>query len=260
MSRLKALAQPVTFAKRAFLSSLDFFQKIIAVRISMLSVIPVPPAPAPEQTEKKHDAEKPVAVNTQARTFPPLHLETTAFTRKQLVHPEARQIALAGRSNVGKSSLVNALAGRKALAKVSATPGKTRSINYYRIGETHTYLVDLPGYGFARCSQTERKAWGDLLQFYCTHTPGLQGLVLLLDARLQPQKTDIELVAFAGRLALPLVGVLTKADKCSKKELTATMRSWEPLLGGSSLLTSSARSRKGLESVWESILTLLSSD
>lgn len=224
----------------------------------MPSIAPVPQASEPEQTEKKQNGERSAGENApQTKTFPSLHLETTAFTRKQLVHPDAPQVALAGRSNVGKSSLVNALAGRKTLAKVSATPGKTRSINYYRIGETITYLVDLPGYGFARCSQSERKAWGDLLNYYCTHTQGLRGLVLLLDARLQPQKADKELAAFAAGLSLPLVGVLTKADKCSKKELAATARAWAPLMGESSLLVSSARSRKGLEGVWESILALL---
>jgi GTP-binding protein len=83
----------------------------------------------------------------------PLTLAATAFTREQLIHPETSQAALAGRSNVGKSSLINALAGRKALAKVSAVPGKTRSINYYQLGPAMCFLVDLPGYGYARCSR-----------------------------------------------------------------------------------------------------------
>ena len=191
------------------------------------------------------------------KPFPALHLEATAFNQKQPIHPEAPQVALAGRSNVGKSSLVNALAGRKSLAKVSATPGKTRSVNYYRIGETGAYLVDLPGYGYARCSQSEREAWGRLLEYYCTQTPGLKGLVLLLDARLAPQKSDKELLSFALGLSLPLTPVLTKADKCSKKELAETMRAWEPFTGKAAMLVSSARVKTGLDLVGQRMMDLL---
>lgn len=193
----------------------------------------------------------------KASLFPALILEATAFTRKQLIHPELPQLALAGRSNVGKSSLINALAGRKALAKVSATPGKTRSINYYRLRDSECFLVDLPGYGYAKCSHAERDKWGELLQYYCANTPGLKALVLLLDARLTPQKADKELLAYAARLALPVLAVLTKADKCSKKELTATIRSWEALAGKGSLLATSARSRAGLSELGERILDIL---
>ena len=88
---------------------------------------------------------------------PVLTLETTAYTLEQLISLPEAQIALAGRSNVGKSSLINALAGRKKLAKVSSTPGKTRSVNYYRVTPHDFYLVDLPGYGYARASHTERE-------------------------------------------------------------------------------------------------------
>ena len=95
---------------------------------------------------------------------PTLTLETTAYTIEQLARMPQAQIALAGRSNVGKSSLVNALAGRKALAKVSSTPGKTRSVNYYHVDPDGFYIVDLPGYGYARCSQQERQKWGELLE------------------------------------------------------------------------------------------------
>lgn len=191
---------------------------------------------------------------------PALLLEATAFTRGQLIHPEAPQVALAGRSNVGKSSLINALAGRKALAKVSATPGKTRSINYYRLDRldgADAYLVDLPGYGYARCSQAERNKWAELLRHYLTDTPGLRALALLLDSRLSPQKADRELLAFASSVSLPVLPVLTKADKCGKKELTACRRAWEPLLEGGTLLISSARSRHGLDELWQALLRLL---
>ena len=94
---------------------------------------------------------------------PTLTLETTAYTLVQIPDREGAQIAFAGRSNVGKSSLVNALAGRRKLAKVSSVPGKTRSINFYLAEPFGFYLVDLPGYGYARASHEERRAWGKLL-------------------------------------------------------------------------------------------------
>lgn len=188
--------------------------------------------------------------------FPTLTLEATAFTRAQLIHPEEAQVALAGRSNVGKSSLINALAGRKALAKTSATPGKTRSINYYRIEGTTTCLVDLPGYGYARCSQAERNNWAALLHEYLTSTPGLRAMVLLLDARLTPQKLDKDLLAFAEGLGLPVLSVLTKADKCSKKELAACKRSWEALVGHNILVTS-AQKKEGIAELWQHLLEIL---
>ena len=189
--------------------------------------------------------------------LPALLLEATAFTRGQLVHADAPQIALAGRSNVGKSSLVNALAGRKALAKVSATPGKTRSVNYYRLQGTEAFLVDLPGYGYAKCSHEERKKWGELLQYYFQNTPGLKSLVVLLDARLSPQKADRELIAYASGLGLPLLAVLTKADKCSKKELAGTLRAWEPLTGKDALMVTSSRNRAGIKEFSSHIASLL---
>ena len=192
----------------------------------------------------------------EAAIPPPLLLEATAFTLGQLIHPDAAQVALAGRSNVGKSSLINALAGRKTLAKVSATPGKTRSVNYYRVGKTDAYLVDLPGYGYAQCSQSERNKWADLLQQYLKGTPGLRALALLLDARLLPQKLDRDLLAFADSLSLPVLPVLTKADKCSKRELNTCTRAWEALIGRN-LLATSAHNKSGIDILWKELLRLL---
>ena len=186
-----------------------------------------------------------------------LALEATSFTLAQLIHPDAPQVALAGRSNVGKSSLVNALANRKSLAKVSATPGKTRSINYYRVDPTATYVVDLPGYGYAKCSQEERNKWAALMEHYLCNTPGLAALILLLDARLPPQKLDKELAAFAVQHSLHVVPVLTKADKCNKKELAACKRAWGAFLDENSLLVTSSEAKSGMEELWQTIMTLL---
>ncbi|MDR1658927.1 MAG: ribosome biogenesis GTP-binding protein YihA/YsxC, partial [Desulfovibrio sp.] len=147
-----------------------------------------------------------------------LILENTVFTSAQLPDCAETQIALAGRSNVGKSSLLNALAGRKNLAKVSATPGKTRSINFFRAMPWNFYLVDLPGYGYARASHRERDNWAKLLERYLTKTKNLRALVLLLDCRLPPQKNDMELTRFAGASRFSLLPVLTKTDKCNRRE------------------------------------------
>jgi len=197
------------------------------------------------------------SVASDVPRFPGLILEATAFNRQQLVHAGAPQVALAGRSNVGKSSLINALAGRKALAKVSATPGKTRSINYYRLRDAEAFLVDLPGYGYAKCSHEERQKWGELLQFYFCNTPGLRSVAVLLDARLSPQKADKELMAYAAGLGLPTLAVFTKADKCGKKELAATLHAWEPLIGKESQVITSARSRTGLDALEQRLTRLL---
>lgn len=198
--------------------------------------------------------------NNSRKVFPPLALEATAFNQAQLIHADVPQLALAGRSNVGKSSLVNALAGRKSLAKVSATPGKTRSINYYRIGAKDAYLVDLPGYGYAKCSQEERNKWAYLINWYLANTPGLRALVLLLDARLEPQKADLELLAFAQSRSIEILPVLTKADKCSKKELAFSVKAWGRHLDRAALLSTSAKDRAGVEAVWEKLLQLLADD
>lgn len=184
-----------------------------------------------------------------------LTLETTAYALDQLlILPEA-QIALAGRSNVGKSSLINALAGRKKLAKVSATPGKTRSVNFYRVEPQHFYLVDLPGYGYARASHEERRKWAKLLEHYLAGCKTLKALALLLDCRLSPQKIDLELASFARACRLPLLPVLTKADKCKQRERALRQKEWHELLAVKPLLTSSS-SRLGMEELWRALIEI----
>jgi GTP-binding protein len=188
---------------------------------------------------------------------PSLILEATAFAKDQLIHPEAPQVALAGRSNVGKSSLINALAGRKRLAKISATPGKTRSVNYYRVEPWNAYIVDLPGYGYAQCGRQERNAWAALLEQYLRGSPGLCALALLLDARLPPQNSDQSLVAFAANLALPLIPVFTKADKCNKREIVASKHAWGTFLDVRSIIVTSSEKKTGMESLWDALLRSL---
>lgn len=184
---------------------------------------------------------------------PVLTLETTAYTLEQLISMPEAQIALAGRSNVGKSSLINALAGRKKLAKVSATPGKTRSVNYYRVTPHDFYLVDLPGYGYARASHTEREKWAHLLERYLVECASLKALALLLDSRLEPQKLDKNLASFARTNGLNIVPVLTKADKCSQRERANRQNEWQDLLGVRPIVTSSSN-RYGIDNLWRALI------
>jgi len=183
---------------------------------------------------------------------PTLTLEATAFTLDQLQKADSPQIALAGRSNVGKSSLINALAGRKQLAKTSATPGKTRSVNYYRVQPDNFYLVDLPGYGYAKCSKTEQERWAALIENYLVSAKALRGLVLLLDSRLPPQKSDLAMLAFAMSHSVGLIPILTKADKCSRNDLQKRRKEWSALLPVAPIITSSA-DRVGLDDVWQAM-------
>lgn len=181
-----------------------------------------------------------------------LTLESTAYTLDQLTARPEAQIALAGRSNVGKSSLVNALAGRKKLAKVSSTPGKTRSVNFYLVEPFRFYLVDLPGYGYARASHSEREKWAKLLERYLTECTSLKALALLLDCRLSPQQLDLSLASFAQVHGLPLVPILTKADKCNQRERMAKQKEWQNILGICPVLTSSS-SRLGIDRLWDEL-------
>lgn len=184
---------------------------------------------------------------------PVLELEATVYTLEQMRAFDAPQIAFAGRSNVGKSSLVNALARRKALAKISATPGKTRSINYYRVKPDGFYVVDLPGYGYAKCSKEERQKWAELIERYLSTCPTLKALTVLLDSRLDPQQLDLDLTAFARKSGITLLPVLTKADKCSQRERAERQRQWRDILGGIAPLVVSAKTGLGVDNLWASL-------
>lgn len=183
-----------------------------------------------------------------------LTLETTAFTRNQIPRVDHPQVAMAGRSNVGKSSLINCLAGQRKLAKTSASPGKTRSLNFYRAQPGGFYLVDLPGYGYARCSKAEREKWGKLVHDYFTSNPWIKGVVVLLDCRLPPQALDLELLAYLQNLGLPIAPVLTKVDKCNQKQRARAERTWQDILGRDHApLSVSARTGQNRERLWKLI-------
>lgn len=138
------------------------------------------------------------------------------------------EFAFIGRSNVGKSSLINMLTGQKGLAKVSGTPGKTRLINHFLVdGTPRWYLVDLPGYGYARASKTVRAGFDKLITDYVTKAEKLWFLFVLVDARHEPQKIDMEFMAMLGEEGVPFGVVFTKADKLGTNALAASVAEYK---------------------------------
>ena len=162
------------------------------------------------------------------------------------------QIAFAGKSNVGKSSVINKLLLRKNFARVGQAPGKTTHINFFCI-DKKLYLVGLPGYGYAKCSQEERKSWAKLIEYYLTNTPTLKALALLLDCRIPPQALDRDLADFARGHGIPLLPVLTKADKCTQVERSKRQQEWSRLLNGIMPLPVSSKDMRGVDALWSEL-------
>lgn len=169
------------------------------------------------------------------------------------------EVACVGRSNVGKSSLLNYLVGRRAIAHTSQTPGKTTALNYYLInadqeGRGGFYLVDLPGYGFAKTSKKQRAEWQQLIGRYTTEREALQTVLLLIDSRHAPTKMDEELLAFLRGGAVPYVIALTKSDKLSRNLQVNRLREMERYLAERGLeiplVLTSAEKKQGAEEVW----------
>ncbi len=131
--------------------------------------------------------------------------------------PDLPEYAFIGRSNVGKSSLINMLSGRKSLAKISGKPGKTQLINHFLM-DKQWYLVDLPGYGYAKVSKKVNAGWGSMINNYLTARENLVCVFVLIDSRLPPQKIDMEFIDFLGSNRLPISLIFTKADKQSKSK------------------------------------------
>ncbi|MFQ5689665.1 MAG: ribosome biogenesis GTP-binding protein YihA/YsxC [Gemmatimonadota bacterium] len=168
------------------------------------------------------------------------------------------QIAIAGRSNVGKSSLINRLVGRKKLARTSKQPGRTQAIHFYRVDDRFA-LVDLPGYGFARVPVEVRRRWGPLVESYLGSSRALLGVVMLLDSRRGPTDEDDHLLSYLGNLGLPVLFVLTKIDKLARNERRRSQRDLRDRLGvdEDQILATSATTGEGIEELRRSLALLL---
>ncbi len=169
------------------------------------------------------------------------------------------EVAFAGRSNVGKSSLLNALAGRRGLARTSGTPGKTREFNYYLINGA-LYFVDLPGFGYAKTSKQERARWARLIERYVTERDPLRLLVHLVDSRREPGETDRSFIEFMRGQEAPYAIALTKCDKLSGNERIRAERGVREALSGLGLeipvFSTSSQTRRGVPALLEWIGTI----
>lgn len=176
----------------------------------------------------------------------------SAFARKDWPRDGRPEIAFLGRSNVGKSSLLNSLLQRRSLARTSNTPGRTQSINYFLINGGF-YFVDLPGYGFAKVSKTMREGWGAMAEDYLSERPELILCIQLIDSRHAPTDLDLQLnewLVFHERNHLV---VATKSDKLSANQLSKQLRRIESDLAGSKVLPYSSQTGKGRDAVWAAI-------
>lgn len=150
-------------------------------------------------------------------------LEAIAARKNQYPEDSLKEIAFAGRSNVGKSSLLNLLTNRKNLARVSGSPGKTRTINFYRINDSFR-IVDLPGYGYAKVSKSVTESWGSMMETYFQNRQGLVKVIQLVDIRHAPSRQDVEMYQYLRHYGLDGLVVATKADKVSRNEMQKCIR------------------------------------
>ncbi|MBE6753002.1 MAG: YihA family ribosome biogenesis GTP-binding protein [Ruminococcaceae bacterium] len=184
--------------------------------------------------------------------------EFAAGTAQQLPVCDMPEAVFAGRSNVGKSSLINRLTCRKSLARVSSQPGKTATINFYSIDGAR--LVDLPGYGFAKVSRDEKQRWAELIEGYFAQERDIRLLVLLIDSRHAPSQGDIDMLDFLEQTGLPAVIALTKVDKLNKSQRAARLAALPDELGCDEdmLIPFSAVTGEGTEQLSKLILEALS--
>ena len=186
-----------------------------------------------------------------------MHVKSADFVTsavKPNQYPEDRlpEIAFAGRSNVGKSSLINTLVNRRRLVKTSATPGRTQLINFFIINQAF-YLVDLPGYGYARVPTAVKKRWGPMIEEFLVGDDRLKLVVVILDSRHEPTKLDRNMIEWLSHFGVPFQLVATKFDKVAKSQRTRSLRRIRESLGSEDVLPFSAVTGEGKKDLWKII-------
>ena len=191
--------------------------------------------------------------NSTGRNIVHAALGTTATAPSQFPTGTRTEVAFVGRSNVGKSSMINTMLGRKSLVRTSQSPGKTRTINFFEV-EDDWYFVDLPGYGYAKVSRSETEKWGAMIEGYLKNRPQLAALVLLLDIRHEPTANDKMLYEWCRYYELPLVLVATKSDKIKRSQLQKQLAILKRGMGGAdvteAIIPFSSFDRTGREELW----------
>ena len=186
----------------------------------------------------------------------------SAVSPKQYPETDLPEIALAGRSNVGKSSFINTLIDRKNLARTSGKPGKTQTLNFYLI-ENALHFVDVPGYGYAKVSKTERAKWGEMIETYITSRKQLRAVVSLVDIRHDPSKEDIQMYEFLKYYNIPVIVVATKADKIPRgkwNKHTSAIKKKLDFDPDDTFILCSSETKKGKEEAWAAIEAAIEKD
>lgn len=186
-----------------------------------------------------------------------LNLETVCGITSRLPDNKLPEIAFAGKSNVGKSSLINALMNRKSYARISGTPGKTQTINFYNINE-ELYLVDLPGYGYAKVTEQEKEKWGRMIERYLHGSRQLQAIFLLIDIRHDPSANDRMMYQWIVEMGFHPIIIATKLDKVKRSQVQKQIRAIRQGLGlmpGTAVIPFSASTKQGRDEIWELVET-----
>lgn len=180
----------------------------------------------------------------------------SAFNVSHYPPPDRSEIAFAGKSNVGKSSLINVLVNRKKLARISSTPGRTQALNFFNVSGDRLCLVDLPGYGFARVPLKVKASWGKMVESYLKYRDNLKAVVVIMDIRRNISDDDINLIHWLAEYNKGLIPIFTKVDKLNRKERQARLKALDnefARISNEKPVLFSAQTREGRDEIWKRI-------